>query len=100
MAIANEVATAISGPIVAATDVVVDDAFLGAGYGAPSIAGTAAIELLARTEGVLADPVYSGKALAGLLAAVRSSAFSPGEAVVFVHTGGAPAHFADLAMPV
>jgi 1-aminocyclopropane-1-carboxylate deaminase/D-cysteine desulfhydrase-like pyridoxal-dependent ACC family enzyme len=100
LAIASEVAGAIGGPPVTASDVVVDGAFLGAGYGIPSVAGSAAIELLARAEGVLADPVYTGKAFAGLLGLVRSGTFSPDEAVVFIHTGGAPALFADLATPV
>ena len=49
--------------------------------------------LLARNEGVLADPVYTGKALAGLIAFIRSGAWTANEAVVFVHTGGAPALF-------
>jgi len=100
LAIANEVARAIDGPRVAAADVVVDGAYLGAGYGIPSAAGAAAIEMLARSEGVLADPVYTGKGLAGFLDLVRAGTFSPDEAVVYIHTGGAPALFADLAAPL
>ncbi len=100
LAIANEVAAAIGGPAVMARDVAVDGAFLGAGYGIPSTAGATAIQMLARTEGVLADPVYTGKGFAGFLALVRSGTCSPNEAVVFIHTGGAPALFADLAAPL
>ena len=100
LAIANEVAVAISGPSVTAAEVLVDGAFLGAGYGIPSRAGAAASETLARAEGVLADPVYTGKGFAGFLALVRAGTFSPDEAVVFIHTGGAPALFADLGAPL
>ena len=64
------------------------------GYGVATPEGQAAIELLARTEGVLADPVYTGKGLSGLLSLVRAGRFAPGESVVFLHTGGAPALFA------
>ena len=81
---------------VVSEEVLLDDAFLGSGYGVPTVAGQTAIEMLARTEGVLADPVYTGKALAGLLALVRGGRFSADDTVVFIHTGGAPALFADL----
>jgi D-cysteine desulfhydrase family pyridoxal phosphate-dependent enzyme len=68
--------------------------FVGEAYGIPTPAGLDAIHLTARTEGILLDPVYTGKAMAGLMAAVRSGEV-PGDAtVVFVHTGGAPALFA------
>lgn len=74
----------------------VDGTMLGEGYATPTAAATAAIEALARAEGVFADPVYTGKALAGLLALVRAGRFRDDETVVFLHTGGAPALFADL----
>jgi D-cysteine desulfhydrase family pyridoxal phosphate-dependent enzyme len=93
-ALAGEVAAEI-GVGVAAEHIDVRDA-VGAGYGVPSPEGQAAIELLAHTEGVLADPVYTGKALAAFLAAVRSGDFSADGAVVFIHTGGTPALFAQL----
>ncbi len=96
LGIANGVSAAIDGPRIVAEQVVVDGTALGAGYGMPSVAGRAAIELLARSEGILADPVYTGKALAGFLARVRADAYAPDEAVVFLHTGGAAALFADL----
>jgi 1-aminocyclopropane-1-carboxylate deaminase/D-cysteine desulfhydrase-like pyridoxal-dependent ACC family enzyme len=75
-------------------DVAVDGAMLGDGYGAPTPDAAEAIRLVARTEGLVADPIYTGKAFAGLLQMVRDGAFAPGEDVVFVHTGGAPAMFA------
>ena len=53
-----------------------------------------AVRMLARLEGVLLDPVYTGKAMAGLIALVRRGAFDAGERVLFVHTGGSPALYA------
>jgi D-cysteine desulfhydrase len=53
-----------------------------------------ALRLVARTEGVILDPVYSGKAMAGLIDQVRSGRIRKGESIVFVHTGGTPALFA------
>jgi D-cysteine desulfhydrase family pyridoxal phosphate-dependent enzyme len=76
--------------------VCVDDTQFGAGYGVPSPAGTDALLLLARTEGLVLDPVYTAKAMAGLLALVREGRLTEDSSVVFVHTGGAPALFADL----
>jgi 1-aminocyclopropane-1-carboxylate deaminase/D-cysteine desulfhydrase-like pyridoxal-dependent ACC family enzyme len=77
-------------------DVVVDDSQLGGGYGVPTDEGADAIRMLARTEGLLLDPVYTAKAMAGLLAMIRSGG-GDHAAVVFVHTGGAPALFAETA---
>lgn len=71
----------------------VDDRFVGAGYGVPTEQMRAAIELVARTEGILLDPVYSGKAMAGLLTLIGEGRFSADDNVVFVHTGGAAALF-------
>lgn len=65
------------------------------GYEQPSEAASEAIRLLARTEGLFVDPVYTGKALAGLLSDVRSGRIRPGESVLFWHTGGATALFAE-----
>lgn len=72
---------------------VIDDQ-VGQGYGKPTREGIQAISLLARSEGVLTDPVYTGKALAGLVRDVRQGALETGETVVFLHTGGVPADFA------
>lgn len=65
--------------------VTADDSALGEGYGVPTDEMWAALRLFARTEGIVLDPVYTGKAAAALVAGVR-----PGETVVFWHTGGAP----------
>lgn len=67
----------------------------GEGYGAPTDGGREALDLAARLEGLVLDPVYSGKAMAGLIAAVRSGAVEPGQQVVFLHTGGLPALFSS-----
>ncbi len=78
----------------------VDDRFIGEGYGIPTSEGLAAIRLLARLEGLLLDPVYTGKAMAGIVELVRDGRFGSDENVVFLHTGGWPALFAyqeDLA---
>jgi L-cysteate sulfo-lyase len=73
--------------------VVADDRFIGGGYGVPTDSMVEAVTMLARTEGILADPVYTGKGLAGLLAMVRAGRFQPDEDVIFVHTGGATGLF-------
>ena len=66
----------------------------GPGYAIPSAEGDAAVRLLAETEGVFLDPVYTGKAFAGLLAMAKEGAFAPGERVLFLHSGGAGGLFA------
>jgi L-cysteate sulfo-lyase len=71
-----------------ADDVRLDDRYLGDGYGLPTAAGLDAIRLLGRTEGVLMDPVYSGKAFGGLVDRIRRGEFSGITDVVFIHTGG------------
>ena len=68
--------------------------YIGAGYGALSGGGCEAIALVARTEGILLDPSYTGKAMAGLVDDVRGGRWNAGQKVVFVHTGGTPALFA------
>jgi D-cysteine desulfhydrase len=67
---------------------------LGEGYGIPTAAMVDAVRKMARTEGLLLDPVYTGKAFAGVLAAVRSGAYKRGDAILFVMTGGLPGLFA------
>lgn len=74
----------------------VDDGYLAPRYGQPSPAGNEAIRLLARLEGILLDPVYTGKAMAGVLDYIRRGIIGQGERVIFLHTGGAPALFAGL----
>jgi 1-aminocyclopropane-1-carboxylate deaminase/D-cysteine desulfhydrase-like pyridoxal-dependent ACC family enzyme len=70
------------------------DAYIGERYGLVTEGGREAMQLLARTEGIILDPVYSSKAMAGLIDHVRSGRIGKGETVVFVHTGGTPALFA------
>lgn len=72
-----------------------DESFVAPGYGLPSPAGREALKMLATTEAILTDPVYSAKALAGLIADLRAGKYRPGSVVVFIHTGGVPAIFAD-----
>lgn len=67
---------------------------LGDTYGLPTEAMREAVTLLARSEGILLDPVYTGKAMAGLLALIRGRTIAADETVVFLHTGGAPGLFA------
>lgn len=64
------------------------------GYGMPNAGMIEAVDLLARLEGILLDPVYAGKAMAGLIDMVRQGRFDANETVVFIHTGGTPALFA------
>ena len=68
--------------------------YAGETYGTVTPAGQEAVILAARTEGVVLDPVYTGKAFAGLIDHIRQGQFTPDETVVFVHTGGTPALFA------
>lgn len=69
-------------------DVLVDDRWVGGGYGVPTDSMIAALRLLASTEGILLDPVYSGKGFAGLLGNIAEGRFAADDTVVFVHTGG------------
>jgi D-cysteine desulfhydrase/L-cysteate sulfo-lyase len=72
-----------------------DERQLGDGYGRPTHAAAEAADLLARTEAILVDPIYTAKALAGLVAGVRSGAWD-GERIVFWHAGGLPGLFEPL----
>jgi D-cysteine desulfhydrase len=80
--------------------VVPDDAItlhgeqLGTGYGLPTAAMREALGLMASLEGLLLDPVYSGKAFAGLIQEIRSGSFKPGKNVLFLMSGGLPSLFA------
>lgn len=75
-----------------------DLGYYGAGYEIPDEKATAAIRRLARTEGLIVDPVYTGKALAGLIGYAESGKIPKGSTVVFWHTGGATALFAEPEM--
>ena len=70
-----------------------DDTAVGERYGVPTPEGLDALRLVARTEGILLDPVYTSKAMAGLIADIRAGKLDPETPVVFLHTGGAPALF-------
>lgn len=74
-------------------DVVADSSYVGAGYGIPREDTIEAIRMFAQLEGLLLDPVYSGKGAAGLIDYCRKGHFKKGEKVVFLHTGGSAALF-------
>jgi 1-aminocyclopropane-1-carboxylate deaminase/D-cysteine desulfhydrase-like pyridoxal-dependent ACC family enzyme len=76
-------------------DIDVTEEYIGPCYGKASPAGREALHLLAAHEGILLDPVYSAKAMAGLIDDIRQRRIAPGDAVVFIHTGGTPAIFAQ-----
>jgi D-cysteine desulfhydrase len=76
------------------TDFFVAYEHLGGGYGVLGEPEREAIRILARTEGILLDPVYTGRAMAALITMIRQGIFSRDETVLFWHTGGAPALFA------
>jgi L-cysteate sulfo-lyase len=79
--------------VVARADVEANTDYVGDGYGIPTKDGLAAIEMFARLEGILLDPVYSGKGAAGLIDLVRKGTFTGDENIVFLHTGGGVALF-------
>lgn len=70
------------------------DEYVGAGYSLPTLQMIEAVKLLARLEGILLDPVYTGKAMAGMLDLIRKGYFKGCQNILFVHTGGSPALFA------
>ena len=75
-------------------DIIVDGAHRGEGYGVPTQGMIDAVRLMARKEGLLLDPVYSGKAFAGLLHDIRAGVYKSGENILFVMTGGVPGLYA------
>lgn len=81
-------------PAVTPDEILVNADYLGGGYGVMGDPEVEALRLFARLEGVLLDPVYTGRAAAGLIDLIRKGFFKPGERVLFWHTGGAPALFA------
>lgn len=72
----------------------IDDRFYGAGYACVEPRAVAAIRRLAELEAILLDPVYTDKAMAGLISAIETGTISSSKKILFVHTGGAPALFA------
>lgn len=92
---ANAVAALIDIPTrLTPDDIDVRDDYVGARYGVPTPAGMEALRLVARSEGLILDPVYTGKAFAALLDQIRCGALGPEDTVVFVHSGGLPIVFA------
>lgn len=88
-------ATLLDGSLHIGLDAIdVDGAHRGEGYGIPTPAMIAAVRLVAGTEGLLLDPVYTGKAFAGLLHDIRAGVYPDGAPVLFIMTGGAPSLFA------
>ena len=72
----------------------IDHSRFGPGYGAPTDDCREALDVAARLEGLILDPVYTGKAMAGLVAGVREGRIRRDRRTVFLHTGGMPALFA------
>ena len=93
-ALADRTAALLGLPAVLRSAVTALDRWVGPGYSIPTDEMVEAVRMLARLEGVLLDPVYTGKAMAGLIGLVREGAFKPGERLLFVHTGGSPALYA------
>ncbi len=98
--LANEVLDLLGSPLRVdwRTDLRMDTGYYAPGYEQPNEAASEAIRLLARTEGLFLDPVYTGKAFAGLLDHIRTGRVPAGSRVVFWHTGGATALFAEQAI--
>ncbi len=82
--------------IVAREDIVANCNYVGDGYGVPTDSMNEAVMMLARQEGLLFDPVYSGKGLAGMIDLIRKGEFKDASNIVFLHTGGSAALFAYL----
>jgi D-cysteine desulfhydrase family pyridoxal phosphate-dependent enzyme len=74
-------------------DVIVFDEYLGEGYGAVDRSVAEVIRLVFQTEGIVLDPVYTAKAMIGLIDLIKTGFFNPSDKVVFLHTGGTPALF-------
>jgi 1-aminocyclopropane-1-carboxylate deaminase/D-cysteine desulfhydrase-like pyridoxal-dependent ACC family enzyme len=92
---ANEAAALIGLPTRLDPDEVENyDDYVGEAYGVVTESGCEAVRVVAQTEGILLDPVYVGKAMAGLIDFVRTGRIGKDKTVVFVHTGGTPALFA------
>ncbi len=77
------------------SEIMVNDQYLGKGYGIPSPQEIEAIRWFARYEGLLLDPVYTGRAAAALIDLIRTGFFKPDERILFWHTGGTPGLFAE-----
>lgn len=95
--LAESTADYIGAPgVVKRHDVVANCNYIGEGYGIPTEGMREALDLLARLEGILFDPVYTGKALAGMIDLIRKGELSSDETIVFIHTGGSAGLFGYL----
>jgi len=83
--------TGIAKDFVKDSDIIVNDGYFGEGYGRPTDAGIAAIRTVGENEGVILDPVYTGKCMSAMLDLVKSGKLESPRDLVFLHTGGAPA---------
>ncbi|MDH3988337.1 MAG: pyridoxal-phosphate dependent enzyme [Gammaproteobacteria bacterium] len=81
----------ISRTFINGRDIIVNDQYIGEGYGRPTDAGIAAIRIVAENEGVILDPVYTGKCMSAMLDLLQSDQLPNARDIVFLHTGGAPA---------
>ncbi|HOO11633.1 MAG TPA: D-cysteine desulfhydrase [Bacillota bacterium] len=75
-------------------DVIVFDDYIGEGYSRPTKEMIEAVKLVARTEAILLDPVYTGKAMAGMIDLIKKGYFGDAKNILFLHTGGSPALYA------
>jgi L-cysteate sulfo-lyase len=82
-----------AGATVPADDVMVLDEYIGPGYGYPTDEGVEAMRLVARSEGIVLDPVYTGKTMAGLIDLIKQKKFRDDDVPLFLHTGGSPGIF-------
>ncbi|MCL0034403.1 pyridoxal-phosphate dependent enzyme, partial [Dehalococcoidia bacterium] len=80
--------------IITPNEVTLYDDYIGEGYGIPTEGCIEAIRLVAQTEAIFLDPVYSAKAMAGFVDLIRKGEFISRDTVLFIHTGGVPALFA------
>jgi len=93
--LAGETARALDvGASFSADDILVNDSYLGGGYGVMGQPEAEALKLFAQYEGLLLDPVYTGRSAAGMIDLIRSGFFSADQKILFWHTGGTPALFA------
>ena len=83
--------TGISKDVVKDHEILVHDEFIGAGYGRPTEAGLTAMGIAAENEGIILDPIYTGKCMSAMLALIEAKRLGDSKDLVFLHTGGAPA---------
>ncbi len=92
---ANEAAALLGlATTVTEDEIELDDRRIGAGYGVANTDTVDAMDVAARTEGLLLDPVYTGKCMAGVMAHIRAGRWAATDAIVFLHSGGTPGLFA------